>query len=463
MKYFARPLRKVCGRQCFLVVNVVVVAVNLCLGLMVNLAFMSSSSSPPPLTTTLAAPDNLTTLMRSGGTVPAAYGLTDASGNFTSHAFVWAGRAWQEVVGTAQVCMATHASTQHLHWIATHARRWSGPISVAVYAAGGEYVIAAGMVSYLRQCVEGVDARVSFHLVHPRGHPPESTKSLPPVVTCGNAEEVNRIMVAVVGLTSQRYPRYPQNLLRNVAWRACHTPHVFNVDVDMIPVPEMYPRLSDFLGSRVACGRCAYVVPVYEVSSKVSQPPQDKMELLRLLLSGKARRFHLKVYQKNQGNTHLEHWEVERHAFFAYQPFSVLFNISSYEEFWEPVLVLPRGSPPFDERFIGYGFTRSSQVYELHVRGYHFSVLDEPFLTHLGFQTTASYPTSRFAQIEINHIRYQMFKKELHARLGLPLPPPLPPPASRVAARIRLMLRGRKREEEGEREREGQETRDAGL
>ena len=87
--------------------------------------------------------------MRSGGTVPAAYGLSDASGNFTSHAFVWAGRAWEEVTGVAQVCLATHASTQHLHWIATHAARWSGPISVAIYAAGREYVIAAAMVSYL--------------------------------------------------------------------------------------------------------------------------------------------------------------------------------------------------------------------------------------------------------------------------------------------------------------------------
>ncbi|KAK8379576.1 hypothetical protein O3P69_019490 [Scylla paramamosain] len=397
MKYFAKPLHKqVCGKQCFVVVNVVVVAANLCLGLVVNMAFLSSPS-PSPLTTSLAAPDNLTTLMGSGGTVPAAYGLSDASGNFTSHAFVWAGRAWQETTGAAQVCLATHASTQHLHWIATHARRWSGPISVAVYVAGREYVIAAGMVSYLRQCVDGVEARVSFHLVHPRGHPPESTRSLPPVVTCGEAEEVNRIMVAAVGLTPQRYPRYPQNLLRNMAWRACHTPHVFNVDVDMIPVPAMYPRLSDFLASRVVCGRCAFVVPVYEVSSKVSEPPRDKMALLRLLLSGKARRFHLKVYQKNQGNSHLEHWEVERLSMFTQsQPFSVLFNISTYEEFWEPVLILPRGSPPFDERFIGYGFTRSSQVYELHVRGFHFGVLDEAFLTHLGFQTTATYTSTRF-------------------------------------------------------------------
>ncbi|XP_050694302.1 beta-1,4-glucuronyltransferase 1-like isoform X2 [Eriocheir sinensis] len=441
-----RNLHKVCGKQCFVVVNVVVVAVNLCLGLVVNLtAFSTRGNTSPPFTSNLLHRDNLT-LMEVEGVVPAALGLSDASGNFTSHAFVWAAREWVNVTGGADVCLATHSSADQLHWVAQHTLRWSGPLSVAVFVSGREYAVAASMVEYLRRCVDGVEQRVSFHLVHPLSRPPKPSTASPPFVSCGAPQEANKQLVAALGQDETPHPRYPQNLMRNLARRACHTPYSLNVDIDMLTSPHMSPRLSRFLHGRPVCGRCAYVVPVYEVHSAVTSPPADKMDLLRLLLRGRVRRFHEKVYEKNQGNTHLENWEVERPGYLpppvAYE---VLYNISSYEEFWEPVLVLPRGAPAFDERFVGYGFTRSSQVYELHVRGFRFFVLDEAFLTHSGFQTTATYAPSRYAQIEINRIRYQMFKKELHARLGLPPPPPLSPPAPRRTSRgLRLSISGRR-------------------
>ena len=40
---------------------------------------------------------------------------------------------------------------------------------------------------------------------------------------------------------------YPQNLLRNIARKSCNTEWVFLVDVDIVSIPNMSKRLSDFL------------------------------------------------------------------------------------------------------------------------------------------------------------------------------------------------------------------------
>ena len=77
----------------------------------------------------------------------------------------------------------------------------------------------------------------------------------------------------------------------------------------------------------------------------------------------------LQVYDKNQGNSQLNRWEVlpEQNETISSSTstipkYSIMYNISTYEEFWEPPLILSATAPGFDERFIGYGFTRSSQV-----------------------------------------------------------------------------------------------------
>ena len=40
--------------------------------------------------------------------------------------------------------------------------------------------------------------------------------------------------------------------------------------------------------------------------------------------------------------------------------------VTNYEFFYEPFYVSMDSAPPFDERFIGYGFTRNTQVVQLH-------------------------------------------------------------------------------------------------
>lgn len=93
------------------------------------------------------------------------------------------------------------------------------------------------------------------------------------------------------------------------------------------------------------------------------------------------------VFDKNQGNSNLKVWErapidTRKETLFwslsdgalenssesltletyRQMPYQELYKISSYEEYWEPILVLPQDAPGFDERFVGFGFCRNSQV-----------------------------------------------------------------------------------------------------
>ncbi|KAK7076097.1 hypothetical protein SK128_000109 [Halocaridina rubra] len=425
------------GRRNFLLVNLAVVLLNAGLGILVNLAAFTSRGgirerylTLPLDTSNLSMPTNV---LRPGEVLSGAYGIVDTTGNYSSHIFVWPAEDWTYVTGESRVCLTTQASVDRLFWVSWQVETWTGPLSVSVFSPGSDFAVASAMITYLRRCFPGVQERVSFHLVHTRTRPPlPSPHPEEQHLNCDDPESANKILM---GLRDENEPmerRYPQNIMRNLARRTCPCDYIFTIDVDMLTTPFMAENLTGFLNgvSLTPCKKCAYVVPVYEVDNTVTYPPNDKMELLRLLLRGHARRFHMKVYTKNQGNSHLEHWEVGSSPFSTGE-YRVLYNITTYEEFWEPILILPYTSPLFDERFVGYGFTRSSQVYELHRRGYSFQVIDQAFLTHRGFQTTKSYQTSRYAQIEINKVRYQMFKKELHARLGLAPPAPFKGPSPR--------------------------------
>ncbi|CAL4128657.1 unnamed protein product, partial [Meganyctiphanes norvegica] len=164
----------------------------------------------------------------------------------------------------------------------------------------------------------------------------------------------------------------------------------------MLPVEDMSRDLNQFLKkSEVqSCKKCAYVVPIYEISTNVTKNPRNKSELLELKHKTFARPFHIKVYEPNQGNSDLKKWEKLN----VKETLDVAYDIGKYHQDWEPVYVAKADTPPFDERFVGYGYTRNSQVYEMHMSGYQWKVLTNAFLCHRGFQTTKNYSQQRKKQ-----------------------------------------------------------------
>jgi hypothetical protein len=82
--------------------------------------------------------------------------------------------------------------------------------------------------------------------------------------------------------------------MRNIAKGACQTKFTFVPDIDMIPNHGLDHSLDEFLSSkRSDCEKCAFVIPVFEISSNATHFPADKTELINYVESGLARQFHM--------------------------------------------------------------------------------------------------------------------------------------------------------------------------
>ena len=93
--------------------------------------------------------------------------------------------------------------------------------------------------------------------------------------------------------TKWRSPlEYPQNLMRNIAKSGCQTNFTFVPDVDMIPNAGLDLSLENFLMKEQKCAKCAFVVPVYEISTKATHLPNNKTELVSYIKANMARQFH---------------------------------------------------------------------------------------------------------------------------------------------------------------------------
>nr|XP_053648251.1 xylosyl- and glucuronyltransferase LARGE2s-like [Cherax quadricarinatus] len=97
---------------------------------------------------------------------------------------------------------------------------------------------------------------------------------------------------------------------------------------------------------------------------------------------------------------------------------TVSHDVTNFEFFYEPFYVARDDVPPHDERFLGYGFTRNTQVYEMHVSGYTFHVLSPIFTLHWGMQVKRSRPAWREKQNNANRRLFEGFKREVFARYG---------------------------------------------
>ncbi|XP_026745201.1 beta-1,4-glucuronyltransferase 1-like [Trichoplusia ni] len=319
------------------------------------------------------------------------------------------GDTYSEVSSNYHVCLATQSSIERLHELLRTAAHWTGPISVAVLVAGEELRLLRGFTTWLFRCQPEIYSRIALHVTIPAARPAThgtmpawardcETPPLPP-------EDAITWKV--------RHP-YPQNHMRNLARKNCHTPYVFLVDVDIVPSKGMADALDKFLATTPKCPLCAYVVPTYELDQRVAKFPANKSEIVRLSKRKLAIPFHRKVFIYNQYASNFSRWEAsggnetsETH---------ISHDVTNFELLYEPFYVAPDTVPAHDERFLGYGFTRNSQVYEMFLNGYQFKVLSPIFTVHWGLQARTNRPLWRERQNEKNRKHFETFKRELFAR-----------------------------------------------
>ena len=64
----------------------------------------------------------------------------------------------------------------NLHHIPALVKRWSGPVSIAIFAPGDDAVMALYGVDILRQCEPAVADWVAFHILYPTAMKPRHSE-----------------------------------------------------------------------------------------------------------------------------------------------------------------------------------------------------------------------------------------------------------------------------------------------
>lgn len=306
------------------------------------------------------------------------------------------------------------------------ARHWSGgPISIALYVAGDEELYFLQLyLTYLSRCFPSILAQMTFHLVHSVPQAPSVVrqelkleKDLPNHNDCEDPELILQKLLhrRQAQTKAWRSSPYPQNHMRNVARKGCQTEFVFLVDVDIIPSFGMAQELDRFLKATAknATGKVAYVIPTFEVDQRVALP-SNKKDLLSLVTRKLARPFHQKIFIYNQFATNFSRWTAP--PVDEASTTHISYNVTNFEFLYEPFYVAKDAdTPEHDERFLGYGFTRNTQVYEMFVAGFQFQVLSPIFTMHPGLQNK-KHQLLREQQNNRNRRAFDSFKREVFAR-----------------------------------------------
>lgn len=221
--------------------------------------------------------------------------------------FILPGNKFVELSKKYKVSIATQTSLEWLHFIVNLSQHWTGPVSLAVFVGGEEFLLAKLYITYLRECFPHVKDQISFHLAYSMDYPPsdDPKPEFKYKQNCTNPEAV------LSDLLKYQSPRtinwknntlYPQNHLRNQARRNCQTEYVYVTDVDIVPCIGMADSLDAFLRKSQCERLCAYVIPVYELDEKVSFP-RNKAEMLKMAKKRLARPYHQMVYSPAQSST----------------------------------------------------------------------------------------------------------------------------------------------------------------
>ncbi|XP_026469803.1 beta-1,4-glucuronyltransferase 1-like [Ctenocephalides felis] len=349
-------------------------------------------------------------------------GRWDARRTYKIFDYVQVGEKFIQLSQDYQVCLATQSSVDRMHSIVELSDQWAGPISLSLFVSGSDELrILQIFVNHLRACHPNLRDRVTMHLAIPGDRTPADGR--PPLqdpvelfedCSIKPDEYLKRIMKTLNPETEKwriKNP-YPQNHMRNIARKGCQNGYVFMTDVDIVPSNGFAESLNEFLKRPNCTGQCAYVVPTYELDIRV-EFPKNKADLLRLAAKGLARPFHHKIFIYNQFATNFTKWQAAK---VESNKTHVSHVVTNFEFLYEPFYIAPDTVPLHDERFVGYGYTRNTQVYETYVAGYQFVVLSPIFTCHWGMTNRRTRPAWRERQNYLNRRHFEVFKREVFAR-----------------------------------------------
>uniref|UniRef100_A0A0N5AQ35 Glycosyltransferase-like protein LARGE1 n=1 Tax=Syphacia muris TaxID=451379 RepID=A0A0N5AQ35_9BILA len=237
---------------------------------------------------------------------------------------------------SGDITLVTQFSMDRFVFFETLLKNWPGPISAAIYCT---------------------DLELSQLLQH---FPVSDAYS-------------NRTNVALHAVFKEGI-HFPVNYLRNVALNNTDTDYVFLMDADFLPMLNSYEAMSSIIQQTNYPSKTAFVVPAFEL--KIFDAgvtfPKDKHELLSMLDAGQVNVFRQDVWSSGHLATDYNRWRN------ADQPYSV-----SWQTDYEPYVIVDRRQvPPYDQRFVGFGWNKVSHIMLLDALGFNFTVLPNAFIIH---------------------------------------------------------------------------------
>lgn len=234
------------------------------------------------------------------------------------------------------VTLALQLSMDRLLFLERLVNYWEGPLSVAIYLADCD---VGKLLNFIENWSDTLRDRknIGYHLVF-------------------KTDQVH----------------YPVNYLRNVALENVNTPYVFLMDVDFVPMVDLYSHLKAAIKliNPYPQKKCL-VVAAFESQRYRSSVPRSKAALLARLAARDLAPFRHHEWPRGHRATNYTRWTT------ANAPYEV-----EWQSDYEPYLVVHRSVPKYDTRFSGFGWNKVSHSVELRAQGYRAVVLPGAFVVH---------------------------------------------------------------------------------
>lgn len=246
--------------------------------------------------------------------------------------------------GMPQLTLCTHATADQVYAVVELAKRWEGPVSLAVFASGLDAGLAVALLDRACRCESRMN-RVSVQLIFPAGRPP----SLNPEKFFTSAGDCAASDLQIRDSETERKSRniiYPINVARNVARSQASTSRVLVSDIELLPSKNLASSFLDMVRGRAPRVGVVFVLPVFEIEAN-EKPPDNKHELLMAARAGTAGYFHRFICAHCQKFPGLTRWMLRP------DPGRVRPSIVTRREFphhrWEPVYIGTKEDPLYNE------------------------------------------------------------------------------------------------------------------
>eukprot|EP00980_Cylindrotheca_fusiformis_P001608 scaffold363_cov56-Cylindrotheca_fusiformis.AAC.27 len=270
------------------------------------------------------------------------------------------------------IVLASHLSATKFVNLRLQLEYWNGPASVSVYMKSVQDVDAFFDFWDTNQ---GSLKQIAFHFVL------ESTTKLP----------------------------YPYNTLRQVALDGVETDWFLAIDVDLVPLPRNchsalkleIDNIDMPSKNRTLFILPAFSVPQQEEGSRTPAPasmlPASKADAVAMTQTGQLKPFH-SDFPPAYGPTSYQKWMEQVHS--PHQVYPINLNHIEAVNFEPYVVGYKPNIPRYWEELRGFGFDKSSFLFECYAAGYKYAVLNNFFCAH--FDHPYPYRSRRREEFAIN-------------------------------------------------------------